>query len=501
MRVFILHHHFDQSGVTKVIHSQLKSYKNLNILPTLLSGREISNPIFNSFPKYIFPELDYFNFRHEPRQALVQKVNTIIDFLKIHIQKSEILHIHNLNLGKNPLLNIAILSLLEQGFKIVNHCHDFAEDMRLNLFQQLKTVFSYFKIPLFETLYPQYNNLVYITINSRDFHILNNDLNLSPRVKLLTNPIETMSNKINQDFTLQRQQLQKKFNIPNNHNIILYPVRAIRRKNIGEILLLSTLYKESSTWLITQPPKNETEKNQYFFWKECVQNLQLPIVLAAGEEMNFETLCMGSDCFVTTSVMEGFGMTFLEPWVFGKPLIGRSIPSLTKDFKELGIKLENLYSNIKIPTDWVINVDALKLDYQQYLKNTYKDMNLPLENNLPILNSNSSWIDFARLDLKNQAHIIKLVFHNPKKKEHLMYLNNLQNNLSLKSTFIKENESIIINKFNLTSYGLFLSDIYKNLNQQNTQNNIKSTSKTLSSDFSDWTKHFISHDRFYLLLQ
>ena len=35
---------------------------------------------------------------------------------------------------------------------------------------------------------------------------------------------------------------------------------------------------------------------------------------------------------VTTSVAEGFGLAFLEPWLFGKGLLGRNLPEITVDF-------------------------------------------------------------------------------------------------------------------------------------------------------------------------
>ena len=38
---------------------------------------------------------------------------------------------------------------------------------------------------------------------------------------------------------------------------------------------------------------------------------------------------------VSTSVAEGFGLGFLEPWIFGKGLCGRDIPEITSDFPSL----------------------------------------------------------------------------------------------------------------------------------------------------------------------
>ena len=53
---------------------------------------------------------------------------------------------------------------------------------------------------------------------------------------------------------------------------------------------------------------------------------------------------------INVSVAEGFGLGFLEPWSFGKSLCGRNIPDITSDFTQLGVNLENLYSNLWVET-------------------------------------------------------------------------------------------------------------------------------------------------------
>ena len=55
-----------------------------------------------------------------------------------------------------------------------------------------------------------------------------------------------------------------------------------------------------------------------------------------------------AEAIVSTSIAEGFGLGFLEPWTFGKGLCGRNIPEITKDFENLGINLQNLYSRLSL---------------------------------------------------------------------------------------------------------------------------------------------------------
>ena len=55
-----------------------------------------------------------------------------------------------------------------------------------------------------------------------------------------------------------------------------------------------------------------------------------------------------SEAIVTTSVAEGFGLGFLEPWVFGKSLCGRNLPEITGDFTDHQIDLTNLYERLEV---------------------------------------------------------------------------------------------------------------------------------------------------------
>jgi glycosyltransferase involved in cell wall biosynthesis len=51
---------------------------------------------------------------------------------------------------------------------------------------------------------------------------------------------------------------------------------------------------------------------------------------------------------ITTSRREGFGMVFLEPWLFGKPVVGRNLPGVTRDFLDSGLILNHLYSSLPV---------------------------------------------------------------------------------------------------------------------------------------------------------
>jgi glycosyltransferase involved in cell wall biosynthesis len=51
-----------------------------------------------------------------------------------------------------------------------------------------------------------------------------------------------------------------------------------------------------------------------------------------------------ADLVITTSILEGFGFSYIEPWIIDRAVIGRSIPFITPDFQAAGMKLGHLYA-------------------------------------------------------------------------------------------------------------------------------------------------------------
>ena len=81
-------------------------------------------------------------------------------------------------------------------------------------------------------------------------------------------------------------------------------------------------------------PTNPAFRPQFERWKSFSRELQLPVTFGLGHQVDcsFPKMVACSEAIVTTSVAEGFGLGFLEPWVFGKSLCGRNLPEITGDF-------------------------------------------------------------------------------------------------------------------------------------------------------------------------
>ena len=137
--------------------------------------------------------------------------------------------------------------------------------------------------------------------------------------------------------------------------LFLYPTRAIRRKNLGEFLLWSALGEKGDRFATTLAPTSAGDRAPYERWVRVARSLGIPIEFEMGGRTTvpFPNLLRAAHTVVTTSVAEGFGLAFLEPWLAGRPLGARDLPELTDMFKKQGLDFGNLYRRLFVPLAWV----------------------------------------------------------------------------------------------------------------------------------------------------
>jgi len=115
---------------------------------------------------------------------------------------------------------------------------------------------------------------------------------------------------------------------------------------------------------------------------------------------------------VTTSVAEGFGLAFLEPWLMGRPVAGRNLPEITREFEDAGVDLGGLYNRLEVPVDWVFETalhDKIRGGLTSYLHAYGLE---PGRDDLERVLS--AWVkdarlDVGRLDEELQAEILRRV--------------------------------------------------------------------------------------------
>ena len=322
------------------------------------------------------------------------------------------------------------------GANLLLQIHDFAEDGRPHAY--------------FTEAYPA--DCHYGVINGRDYRILR-DAGLKSRgLHLLAN-------------TVDRPRPTAPQPAPAGP-LILYPVRAIRRKNIGEAILWSLYFKNTETLSITLPPNSAADKRSYEDWKAFVKDLDLRIEFDRGLTVDFETNVTSADSVMTTSITEGFGFSFLEPWLYGKLLWGRKLPDICHDFEKKEIDLHHLYARLLVPVDW-IDLHQFKVKWTGCVRHVCGLFNYPVDNNQISAAfdacTQDGKIDFGLLDEGTQKRVIAALSTSTKKPGILTMLNPFLANFADvpdRSGLIQHNRRSVTRNYDPRGYGKRLRDVY-----------------------------------------
>lgn len=318
MKITFLHYHLKPGGVTTVLRHQLQALRDDARL-LVISG-ETPPPDFPCEVACV-PGVGYSSRGPCPETADQVAEQILQTIRRCFRGPCDLLHIHNPLLAKNHLFLDILQSLQRSGINLFLQVHDFAEDGRPAAFYK-------------ERPYP--GNCHYGVINTRDFnHLI--EAGLSPEgLHLLPNCIDAFEGTT----------------AAVNGSYVLYPVRAIRRKNVGEALLLSLYLPQGQSIFVTQPPNSPDDISSYRDWRDFAASHHLPVHFEMGAKRPFPSLVASAEWVLTTSISEGFGFAFLEPWAAGKALKGRLLPDTCQDFLANDIILSHLYEGIRLPMEW-----------------------------------------------------------------------------------------------------------------------------------------------------
>lgn len=434
MKVAFIHYHLKPGGVTTVIRQQVEALRKTGGEALVFADASPGN----AFPAETIA-VSGLGYSREP--GALPRGKSIAEKIIAAIARRwpggcDVVHVHNPTLAKNARFTDILDALQKKGHRLLLQLHDFAEDGRPEVYSHAP--------------YPE--NCHYSVINSRDYRFLleaglkKEGLHLLPN---MVSPLKTGSNK------------------PATAPFVLYPVRAIRRKNIGEALLLSLFFKAGHHLAITLPPNSPMDMIAYNDWVLFSKRRHLPVRFGAGLQDDFRTLAAATCSFMTTSITEGFGFSFLESWTAEKSLRGRKLPDICSDFEAKGISLNNMYSRLLVPMDWI--------DRKCYLGEWRKTVGSvsrrfkyapPLamvseaENGL----AGSSEIDFGLLNEKFQKDVLLRLIERPQEKNVLVELNPFLEeleDLSADKNRIQKNRNAVLSEYNAAGYQTALGNIYK----------------------------------------
>lgn len=386
MQVVLVHYHLNTGGVTQVIVNQLRALAELTgvLRPervgVLYGGRKggwpanlldnLSSSDLTPFEVVLMPlaSVDYDPLPNLHEDESAAEVASTLAANKF-APEDTLLHIHNHALGKNASWPGAVERLAKLGYRMLLQLHDFVEDFRPANYRHLAHVWQTDDPQaLAKKQYFTGDGIHYATLTRRDHQLLSLAGVDQQRLHTLPNPVAEFPG--GRTYEKVAASTRKQLGIPKTAKLVLYPVRGIRRKNLGELLLHAALSPTDCWHALTLAPQNPLEIPSYERWQTLASDLQLRCLMntCGGKTSEFLDILAAADTLITTSVAEGFGMVFLEAWLAGKPLTGRDLPGITSEFRAAGLQLDGLYKTLDVPLDLIEQrcdlPEALKIAYE-----------------------------------------------------------------------------------------------------------------------------------------
>lgn len=364
MKVAIVHYHLRTGGVSRVVADQSAALDTAGVEHLILSA----GPQVGELPQALVAELEYCRESSCSAEDLLNIMLAACE--KAFGSGPDLWHFHNPTLGKHVGYPALIALLAERKQVMILQTHDFAEDNRPENYALLGQ----------QDLYPVAPQIHYAFLNRRDQTAFS-------KVGLPLAQSHLLPNIIDAQTSAEPPIPQTR-----DERLVLYPVRGIRRKNLGEVLLLAALAPPKTRFAISLAPENEQWRAQHQAWQDLANELSLPVQTnvtdresphpdtGADADRSYESWREHATHFLTTSVAEGFGFTFLEPLAIGKSLLGRDLPEITCDFRSHGIEHHFLYQRLPIPLAH-LDGDALRLELERAMKELYERYERPLDAN------------------------------------------------------------------------------------------------------------------------
>lgn len=428
MKLVVLHHHFEPGGVTQVVIGHLTGLGLLapqdrpEEIWIVHGGRHGGWPS-DAFAPDRFPipvrllvieQLEYDAIRgadpaRDDGEVLAAALEGRLREVGLHPAEC-VLHVHNPTLGKNTSMAGMIRRLAERGWRWLLQIHDFAEDYRpANYAGLIAAARATSPAELESWLYPQSPAIHYATLASGDARHLSALGVPSERLHVIPNPVLAPPGE-SPDRVTARRILDRRLALRRAAGYVLYPVRGIRRKNIGELLLWAAMRGDDYTFSITLPPATPVERHSWDRWRRLAGELRLPIIFGSGtvDGVDFATNMAAADHILTTSVAEGFGLVFLEPWLAARPLIGRDLPHVTDDFRAAGVRLPWLYDRLPIALEGRERSEATDR-FRAAFDAAWQAVPPAFRPTAPPLLTPDGPIDFGMLTADDQAHLVRRV--------------------------------------------------------------------------------------------
>lgn len=420
LRLIIVHYHLRPGGVRRIIEMAapflVKPGGNDSVV--LAIGEAPDPAWFSAFEHklsgvkvelFVDPAFGYCSEHKMPRGRLLARLRKSAALLLAQ-QHDAVVWFHNPSVGRNLALSCELASAAaKRNIPLIYHHHDWWFDNRWARWKEMRrTGFPTFARAL-DGVFPAVDGLCHATINTEDANALRrcfpDAVFWMPNLALRPPSIpQTTAHHV-------RQWLQGEIGVK-NPRIWLVPCRVLRRKNLAEALLL-TRWLAPDAWLVTT---GGTSSQAERFYADALRSAAIehrwPLKLGCldgTEKFSVPELLAASDTVLLTSILEGFGLPYLEAAAAGRPMIARTLPNIAPDLAKFGFRFPQAYDDVLIKPelfDWDAEVKRQRRFYRHWLAGLPKACRPLAGEPMMLAVKGPGPVPFSRLTLTAQLEVL-----------------------------------------------------------------------------------------------
>lgn len=258
--------------------------------------------------------------------------------------------VHNPALARNvPMVESLLEALSSGGATALFHHHDFWCDNRWGRWGEAQACGYGAEEELGRIFFSAAPGVLHAGINRADARLLGGVG--KGKSAWLPNPFDPGKPASRQEKEKARQWLDALPGIKKTKPLWLLPCRLLRRKNVAEAILRAS---QGGAVLVTSGEASSSDEKPYA--KALLREVEaggLPAVFAdfgAAGTPPFEHLVAAADAVVLTSLLEGFGLAYLDAAFAEKPLICRRLKNVVPDLESFGFRFPEAYEETEIPS-------------------------------------------------------------------------------------------------------------------------------------------------------
>ncbi len=265
--------------------------------------------------------------------------------------------IHNPGLGRNVVVANELARVCRaRGVRVTWHHHDWWFDNRWARWEEMRVHGVKTLRAAARAMLPGGHGWMHAGINRRDAARLRSAF--PEQAVWLPNPVEFKAPIGVRQAKEARAWLAKRLDGDEKSPVWLLPCRFLRRKNVAEAVLLAR-WIQPEAWLVTTA--GASSKDEIGTWtrlKAAAETHRWRVRLsvldgAPSTAPSVEELLGASAVVVLTSLVEGFGLPYLEAAAAGRPLVARRLGNVVPDLELLGFRFPTLYDEVKVSPGWL----------------------------------------------------------------------------------------------------------------------------------------------------